>query len=73
MIQLSRISGKVFYLNSDLIEYIESTPDTVITLVGGKTVMVQEDIKTVIDRIIEYKRSLNMPKIKSNEKDCQNE
>lgn len=67
MIKLSRISGKEFYLNSDLIEYIETTPDTVITLVGGKTVMVKEDVDLVINRIVEYKRSLYMPKIKKEE------
>ena len=36
MIKVTRFQGKEFFLNSDLIEYIESNPDTVITLTTGK-------------------------------------
>ncbi len=59
MIRLSRINGSPFFLNPELIEQIEATPDTVITLVGGKTVMVGESLKLVLARIMNYRRRLS--------------
>jgi flagellar protein FlbD len=59
MIRLSRINGKKFILNADLIEQIEATPDTVITLISGKTVMVAEPVKTVLKRIIKFRRIIS--------------
>jgi len=64
MIQLSRINGKPFYLNAELIEQIESSPDTVITLHTGKTVMVGNSIRQVIHKIICYKRRIHTPIIR---------
>ncbi len=58
MIKLSRIKGSSFYLNAELIEQIESTPDTVITLISGKTVMVAEPVNIVIKLILAYKRRI---------------
>ncbi|MBZ5735188.1 flagellar FlbD family protein [Nocardioides sp. TRM66260-LWL] len=48
MITLTRLSGSVFALNSDLIERVESTPDTIITLVDGKKYVVAESVNEVI-------------------------
>ncbi|GEM_PF-4787137 len=45
-------------LNPDLIEQIEATPDTVISLINGKTVMVSESVETVARRIIGYRRKI---------------
>lgn len=59
MIRLSRINGTKFYLNAELIEQIESSPDTVITLHTGKTVMVAEPVHQVLHRIINYKRRIH--------------
>ncbi len=58
MIKLSRINGSPFFLNAELIEQIESTPDTVITLVSGKTVMVAESLKKVLGKIMRYRQRL---------------
>ena len=44
MIPLTRLSGSVFAINSDLIERIDSTPDTVITLIGGTKYVVSETL-----------------------------
>ena len=60
MIKLSRINGSPFYLNAELIEQIESTPDTVITLIGGKTVMVGESLQMVLKKIMHYRQRLRM-------------
>ena len=48
MISLTRLSGSVFALNSDLIERVDVTPDTVITLVDGSKYVVAESLATVL-------------------------
>lgn len=59
MIMVTRINGtEQFYVNEDRIEFLEATPDTVITLDSGKKVVVGESIDEIIDRIIEYKTRL---------------
>lgn len=55
MITLTRLSGSVFALNSDLIERVDSTPDTVITLVDGTKYVVREGLGEVVDSIREYR------------------
>ena len=58
MINLTRLNGQSFILNSDLIRTIEATPDTVISLTLGEKMMVKEDVKTVIDSVLEYRRKI---------------
>jgi flagellar protein FlbD len=48
MITLTRLSGSEFALNADLIERIDATPDTVVTLVDGKKYVVTESIAEVV-------------------------
>jgi flagellar protein FlbD len=55
VITLTRLSGSVFALNSDLIERVDSTPDTVITLVDGTKYVVLEDLAEVVSAIREYR------------------
>jgi flagellar protein FlbD len=55
VITLTRLSGSVFALNSDLIERVDSTPDTVITLVDGTKYVVREPLRDVVDAIREYR------------------
>lgn len=65
MIQLTRISGASFVLNAEMVQEIESTPDTIITLTSGKKVMVSESLDAVIDAVVEYRRSIQHPSFKS--------
>ncbi|TCO79942.1 flagellar FlbD family protein [Marinisporobacter balticus] len=58
MIYVTRLSGKEYVINSDLIECIESTPDTVITLTTGKKIIVLEPIDEIINNIIKYKQQV---------------
>jgi flagellar protein FlbD len=51
VIKLTRLNGEKFALNSDLIERIEESPDTVLTLVDGKHIMVSERLDDIIDSI----------------------
>ena len=55
MIRLTKINGQEIYINNDLMEFIESTPDTIISLTTGKKLIVKETIDEVIDKIIEFK------------------
>lgn len=55
MIKVKRLNGKEFVVNSDLIEFVEETPDTVISLTTGKKVVVQESVDEVIEKVIEFK------------------
>lgn len=56
MIELSRLSGTVFWLNPHQIEYIEKTPDTSIVMLSGKHILVRESVTEVQDRILQYRR-----------------
>ena len=48
MITLTRLSGTVFALNCDLIERVDATPDTVVTMVDGKKYVVVESLDEVL-------------------------
>jgi len=56
MIELTQLSGKVFWLNPHQIEYIETTPDTMIVMLSGKRIVVKEDVPTITERIVAYRR-----------------
>lgn len=58
MIQVSRLNGKDFVLNCELIKIIEATPDTVITLTTGEKFMVREGVDEVISRTMDYRKRL---------------
>lgn len=58
MIKVTRLNGKEYLINFDLIETIEETPDTVITLRDGKKYVVLETTDEIIDRIIEFKQKV---------------
>jgi flagellar protein FlbD len=58
MIYLKRMNNKEFILNVDLIEFIEESPDTIITLTNGHTMSVTERSEEIIKKIIEYKRKI---------------
>jgi len=56
MIALRKINGKEFILNGDFIESIEATPDTTITLVSGKKIIVQNSLEDIVKKVIRYKQ-----------------
>ncbi len=59
MIRLTRINRSLFYLNADLIEFVETTPDTVVTTINGQKVMVLEGADEVVRRVEEYRRRVH--------------
>lgn len=55
MIKVKRLNEKEFVVNSDLILFIEETPDTVITLTNGQKIVVADSVDEVIDKVVAYK------------------
>ncbi len=58
MIDLTRLNGVTFTVNSDLIEIIEETPDTVVTLTTGKKLIVKESRQQIKNLVLSYKRKI---------------
>jgi flagellar protein FlbD len=56
MIRLTRINRVPLVLNSDLIEHVEATPDTVIALTTGQKLVVTESAEEIIQKVIEFRR-----------------
>jgi len=58
MIRLTRLNNIPFYLNPDLIEHVETTPDTVIALTGGQKYVVLETAEEVVERIVALRQRI---------------
>lgn len=58
MIELTRLNDTSFLLNSDLIEIIEETPDTVISLTTGRKFVVKESRQDIKNLVISYKKEI---------------
>lgn len=58
MITVTRLNGKPIVVNADLIRSVEENPDTTITLVNGDHIIVKESMSQVVDKAVEYGRSL---------------
>jgi flagellar protein FlbD len=58
MIKLTRLSRVPVVLNSDLIEHIDETPDTVITLTSGQKIVVLESAEDIVRKVMEFRTAL---------------
>lgn len=58
MIRLTRINHVPLVLNADLIEHMEMTPDTVISLTNGQKLVVLESTDEIIRSVIEFRRQI---------------
>jgi len=56
MILLTKINNAPVALNCDMVQFIEETPDTVVTFDNGNKVVVKERMNEIIDKIVEYRR-----------------
>lgn len=56
MIRLTRFDGTQFVLNTEIIQYLEATPDTIITLNTGDKLIIRETVEEVIEAVIEFKK-----------------
>jgi flagellar protein FlbD len=58
MIKLTRLNHIPLIVNSDLIDHIEMTPDTIVTLTSGQKFMVLESADEIVDSVIAFRRSI---------------
>lgn len=58
MISVTRFNDSTLIINADLIQTVEETPDTVITLTTGTKFIVKEKRKEIVDKVVEYKRRI---------------
>ena len=58
VIQLTRLNNKPLFVNSDLIKFVEQSPDTVVTLVGGEKIVVRESAEEIRSAIVAFRRSV---------------
>jgi flagellar protein FlbD len=58
MIELTRLNNEKIVVNADLIEFVERTPDTLVTTTTGKKLMVKETIDEIVEKVIVYHHRL---------------
>jgi flagellar protein FlbD len=63
MITVTRLNDTALVINTDLIEFVEAIPDTIISLTSGKKVMVKESMDEIIARVEKYKRKIHSGQI----------
>lgn len=68
MIMITRTNGTKVYINPELIQSVEATPDTVITLAGNKVMIVKDTPHEIAERFIEYRRKTLAPILSSDTK-----
>ncbi len=61
MISITRLNDTELVVNSDMIEFVEATPDTILTLTDGKKVIVKESPSEIVDLIIEFRNRVMAP------------
>lgn len=58
MIQLTRLNNKPLILNSDLIKFVEQSPDTLVTLITGEKIVVRETARELVTRVVSFRREV---------------
>lgn len=58
MITVTRLDKRVVVINTDLIKMIEATPDSIITLINGDTIIVRDSVDDLVRKAIEYQRQV---------------
>ncbi len=58
MIRLTRFNRQTFMVNSDAIKFVESAPDTTVTLMNGERLLVLESVDEVVARIVAFRREI---------------
>ncbi len=58
MIEVRKLNDQAIIVNAELIEFIESTPDTLLTLTTGKKFVIKDTVDEIISKVIQYRRSI---------------
>jgi flagellar protein FlbD len=56
MIKITRLNDTVLVVNADMIEFLEATPDTIVTLTDGRKLIAKESVDEVVEKVVEYKK-----------------
>ncbi|MEP7352980.1 MAG: flagellar FlbD family protein [Acidobacteriota bacterium] len=56
MIRVTRINHQPIVLNCDLIQSVETVPDTMIALINGQKLFVEESVEEIVDRVVEFRK-----------------
>ena len=64
MISVTRLNGADLVVNDDLIEFIERTPETVLTMTEGKKITIKESAEQVLEKIVSFRKSITLPEIR---------
>jgi flagellar protein FlbD len=64
MIKVTHLNEDTFYVNCELIEQMEETPDTVLTMLSGRKLLVAESAEDIIKLTVEYKQKINGVRVK---------
>jgi len=67
MIRVTQINGEEIVVNAELIETIEKAHDTIITLTTTRRIRVKDDVEAIIDKVVEYRRRVVVPKVEKKE------
>ncbi len=60
MIKVTKLNGRELVVNADLIEFVESIPDTLISLTTGRKIMVLEEMDYVVQMAVKYRSRANI-------------
>jgi flagellar protein FlbD len=63
MIEVERVNGNKMLINPDLIKFIETTPDTVVTFTDGEKIMLRTLPDTIVKMIIAFRKKVTLPEI----------
>jgi flagellar protein FlbD len=61
MIEVKKLNGSALFVNPDLIRFVESNPDTVLTFLDGQKLMVKDKPTEVVAKIVEFRRLCQSP------------
>ncbi|MCL1884794.1 MAG: flagellar FlbD family protein [Defluviitaleaceae bacterium] len=62
MITVTKINDRDIIVNCDLIEIIETTPDTTLTTTTGKKILVRDSVDEILEKVVAYKGRINRVK-----------
>ncbi|MDR3284347.1 MAG: flagellar FlbD family protein [Treponema sp.] len=58
MIEVTRLDGKIYWINPHQIESISANPDVTLTMLSGKAVVIRETPEEIVQRIIDYRKKI---------------
>ncbi len=61
MIKVTRLNSSELVINCDMIEFVEAIPETMISLITGKKIIISEDVDEIINRVAEFKSKAGNP------------